>query len=87
VYNAAFVRLMDFEQERAREYYRRAAATLAEEDRRSLAAAEAMHFIYRRLLDEIAAQKFRVFGRRISLSRWYKIGLAASAWRRGRLGW
>ena len=87
VYNEAFVRLMDFEHERAREYYRRAAATLAEEDRRSLAAAEAMHFIYRRLLDEIAAQQFRVFGRRISLSSWSKIGLAASAWRRGRLGW
>lgn len=87
VYNEAFVRLMGFEHERAREYYRRAAATLAEEDRRSLAAAEAMHFIYRRLLDEIAAQQFRVFGRRISLSSWSKIGLAASAWRRGRLGW
>ncbi len=87
VYNEAFVRLMNFEQERAREYYRQATAKLAEEDRRSLAAAEAMHFIYRRLLDEIAAQKFQVFGRRISLSSWCKIRLALYAWRRGRFGW
>ena len=87
VYNGAFVRLMNFEQERAREYYQRAAAKLAEEDRRSLAAAEAMHFIYRRLLDEITAQKFQVFDRRISLSSWCKIRLALYAWRRGRFGW
>lgn len=87
VYNEAFVRLMNFEQERARAYYRQATATLADEDRRSLAAAEAMHFIYRRLLDEITARKFQVFGRRIRLSNWCKIRLALYAWWRGRFGW
>ncbi len=87
VYNEAFVRLMTFEQERAQEYYRQAAAALADEDCRSLAAAEAMHFIYRRLLNEITARKFQVFGRRIRLSTWCKIRLALSAWRRGRFGW
>ena len=82
VYNEAFLRLMRFEEERARQYYRQAEENLAREDRRSLASAEAMHFIYRRLLDEIVARQFRVFETRVALSTSCKIRLALYAWGR-----
>jgi len=85
VYNDSFIRLMAFEGERAKEYYNRAVANLAPEDRRALAAAEAMRLIYRRLLDKLTASNFKVFGTRVTLATSYKIGLALTAWARGRL--
>jgi len=83
VYNNAFVRLMTFEGERAREYYRRAVAHLAPEDRRTLVAAEAMRFIYQRLLDKLTARNFNVLGKRVTIAAPYKISLALTAWARG----
>jgi len=85
VHNEAFVRLMTFEGERAKEYYRRAVTTLASEDRRTLAAAEAMRLIYRRLLDKLVARNFQVFETRVNLTTRCKLGLAFLAWVRGRL--
>lgn len=85
VYNEAFVRLMTFEAERAREYYNRAVSHLAAEDRRPLAAAEAMRLIYHRLLDKLAARHFNVFDTRVTLATAGKIGLVFLAWVRGRL--
>jgi phytoene synthase len=85
VYNEAFVRLMAFEAERARDYYRRAVAALSPEDRRSLAAAEAMRLIYRRLLDKLGARHFQVFAKRVTLPTVDKVGLVLLAWARGRL--
>jgi phytoene synthase len=85
VYNEAFVRLMAFEAERAHDYYRRAVAAFSFEDRRSLAAAEAMRLIYYRLLGKLAARRFRVFNKRVTLPTVDKIGLALFAWARGRL--
>jgi phytoene synthase len=83
VYHDTFVRLMFFEGARAREFYKKAVAHLAAEDRRSLVAAEAMRFIYGRLLNKLEAKRYQVFGPRISLSTPGKIGLALSAWVRG----
>ncbi|MGH7963114.1 MAG: presqualene diphosphate synthase HpnD, partial [Candidatus Binatia bacterium] len=85
VYNDAFVQLMTFEGKRASEYYRRAVAYLAPEDRRTLAAAEAMRLIYQRLFDKLVACHFNVLGTRVTLPTSYKIGLALAAWARGRL--
>lgn len=84
-YNAAFIQLMTFEAERAREYYRRAIAHLSPEDRRTLAAAEAMRLIYSRLLDKLVARRFAVFTTRVTLPTSAKIALAVTAWGRGRL--
>lgn len=83
VYNDAFVGLMAFEEKRAREYYRRAVAHLAPEDRRTLVAAEAMRFIYQRLLDKLTARNFNVLGTRVTIAAPYKISLALTAWARG----
>lgn len=85
VYNEAFFRLMTFEGSRAREFYGKAMAHLAAEDRSSLIAAEAMRLIYARLLQKLEAKRFHVFGPRISLTTPGKICLALTAWVRGKL--
>ncbi len=85
VYNQPFIELMAFECRRAREYYARAAASLAREDRRSLAAAEAMRLIYSRILDRIVARTYNVFSQRVSLPKTYKLGLVLGAWVRTHL--
>ena len=85
VYNDAFCELMAFEGKRARDFYRSAVEKLAAEDRASLVAAEAMRFIYSRLLDKLESRQFRVFEQRVSLTTPGKIGLAVAAWLRGKL--
>lgn len=82
VYNKAFVQLMTFECQRTRDYYARAVAHLAPEDRRPLVAAEAMRSIYSRLLDKIVARNYHVFDSRVSLPTARKVGLALSTWAR-----
>lgn len=81
----AFVRLMNFEGERARTYYRAAVQHLAPEDHRSLVAAEAMRLIYARLLDMLTERHFQVFDTRVTLAPTAKARLALTAWVRGRL--
>ena len=85
-YNEAFVRLMMFEGERAREYYHTAIKHLASEDRLSLVAAEAMRLIYARLLEALTERQFQVFGTRVMLTSTCKVRLALTAWVRGRFG-
>jgi phytoene synthase len=48
-------------------------------DRRSAACTGAMSGIYRRLLDEIAAEPTAVYHQRLSLSGWQKAAVAARA--------
>src|SRR5437667_11385361 len=52
-YDERFVRLMEFEAARAREFFAQAAALLPAEDRHSMVAAEIMASIYRGLLGRI----------------------------------
>ncbi len=85
-YSARVGALMAFECGRARAYYLRARCALAPEDRRALAAAEAMRLIYERLLCRIEARGFDVFHDRISLPRYERVGLALAAWGRAQLG-
>jgi phytoene synthase len=77
--------LLAFECGRARAFYLRANGTLPAEDRRSLAVAEAMRAIYERLLHRIEARRFDVFGRRVALPAYEKLGLAAFGWARAQL--
>jgi phytoene synthase len=84
-YSANVAALVAFECGRARAYYLRALGALAPEDRRALAPAEAMRFIYERLLGRIESRRFDVFGPRITLPRYEKIGLALAAWGRSQL--
>ena len=80
-----FRRLMAFECARAGEYYGRARFSLAEEDRPSLAAAEAMRLIYEQLLRRVIFLRYDVFGVRVRLTSAEKAALAIAAWARPHL--
>jgi phytoene synthase len=86
VYSGAFVRLMEFEARRAREFYERAQHALPPEDRSTLLTAEAMRLIYGSLLDRIVSSNYRVLDRRLSLSAPHKLYLVGRAWATSRLG-
>ena len=76
-YNDAFVQLMEFESERAEEFFSRAAALLPREDRRSMVAAEIMASVYHALLRRMKADRFRVFDKEYRLSKIEKSGRVA----------
>lgn len=71
-HNENFVRLMEFEASRARQFFDRAAALLPREDRRSMVAAEIMGSVYRGLLRRMEQDKFRVFEKEYRLGRMEK---------------
>ncbi len=73
------VRLIEFEVERAREWYSTGWNLLPMLDRRSAACTGAMAGIYRRLLEQIAADPAAVLTRRVSLSPQQKLMVAVRA--------
>ena len=77
-YNERFVRLMEFEAARARQFFTRAAALLPREDRRSMVAAEIMGSVYRGLLRQMELDKFRVFEKEYRLNKLEKAGRIAA---------
>jgi phytoene synthase len=76
-YSDRFVRLMDFEAARAREFFSRAAAALPAEDRRRMVPAEIMGSIYRGLLRRMELDRFRVFEKEYRLGKLEKAGRIA----------
>ena len=84
-YDESFVALMAHGAARAREFYRRAEANFPYPDARSLVPARIMGGIYARLLDEIEARRFRVFGERITVPTRRKVGIALRCWAGARL--
>jgi phytoene synthase len=86
VVNDRFLRLMEFEVARAREYYDRALPLLSLIDRESRPALQAMIAIYRGILTRIEQGGYDVFAERARLSHWEKVGIAARAWLGSRLG-
>jgi phytoene synthase len=85
VYSSNFVRLMEFEANRARNFYREAEAAMPPEDRSTLRTAEAMRMIYGALLARIVSSNYRVLDRRLSLSAPRKLYLVGRAWASGRI--
>ena len=82
----AFLALMRFEAERAIGFYRSADAALPPAERRNMVAAEIMRAVYRRLLDRMQRDGFRVFTRRYSLSKLEKIALIVTTTLRCKFG-
>jgi phytoene synthase len=72
--------LLQFECNRAREYYRRAAAELPAVDRRSLLAAEIMGAIYFEILERIERAGYDVFSQRIRVPRPHRALIALRLW-------
>ena len=77
-YNDRFVKLMEFEAARARQFFARAAEILPREDRKSMIAAEIMSSIYRGLLRRMELDKFRVFEREYGLNKLEKAARIAT---------
>jgi phytoene synthase len=80
-----FARLVEFEADRARDWYATGLGLLPLLDRRSAACTGAMAGIYRRLLDRIAAQPAAALSGRMSLSAGEKALVAVKALA-GRIG-
>jgi phytoene synthase len=74
-----FTRLVEFEAERARDWYATGWQLLPILDRRSAACTGAMAGIYRKLLERIAAQPAAVLSSRVSLSTGEKAMVAVKA--------
>ena len=74
-----FTRLVEFEAERARDWYATGWRLLPMLDRRSAACTGAMAGIYRQLLEQIAAQPGAVLSSRVSLSTGEKAMVAVRA--------
>jgi len=79
IYNASFVRLMQFQAERAHSFFREARRLLPAEDRRSMVAAEGMRSIYFALLQRMEKDRFRLFEKTYRLNRFEKAMLMLSA--------
>jgi 15-cis-phytoene synthase len=77
-YNESFLRLMEFEAARARDFFSKAAAALPTEDRKAMAPAEIMASIYRGLLHQMELDKFRVLEKEYRLSKLEKAGRIAT---------
>lgn len=80
VYNDNFVKLIDFEIERARDYYALADKYLPTEDKYNMFTARAMQYIYYRLLDKISLEKNNVYQKRIRVSNFNKLFISFSVW-------
>ena len=82
VRSAAVKALLRHQGERAREYYRRAAAALPRADVRRLAAAEIMAAIYRAILRHIERKDYDVFSEVARIPRPRRAVIAAMTWAR-----
>lgn len=78
--NENFRRLMEFQIERAQDFYRRALAALPAIDRRAQRAGLVMAAIYRTLLEEIRADGCRVLTQRTALTPVRKLWIAWKTW-------
>ncbi len=74
IYNESFIRLMQFESDRAKTFFEAASAALPREDRHSMVAAEIMGSVYRALLRRMEKDRFRVFEKDYRLTKLEKAG-------------
>ncbi|MCB9249266.1 MAG: presqualene diphosphate synthase HpnD [Ignavibacteriales bacterium] len=79
-YDENFIELMQFQTDRAREFYKIADNNLTKKDKASMFTAKSMEYIYCRLLDIIEQEKFNVFDKRIRVSNFNKMLLALAVY-------
>lgn len=78
VTDTRFIRLMNFEANRAEKFFAESMRLLPQEDRRAMLAAEIMRSIYQALLRRMKLDNFRVFEKDYRLSKTQKVGRAAA---------
>ena len=79
-YNDSFIELMQYECDRALEFFEQARLLLAPEDRRSMKAAEIMASIYWGILKRIQKRCYNVFGKRVRVPRPMKLWTALTVY-------
>jgi len=79
-YGDPFIELMQFECDRARQFFAVARQFLPARDRRAMIAAEIMGAIYWRLLGRIQKRSYNVFGKRVRLPATEKLWIALSVY-------
>jgi phytoene synthase len=84
-YNLHFISLMEFEANRANEYFQLATNNLDLDDKASMFAARAMQHIYFRMLERIIQAKYDVFNQNIQVSTFEKIGISLGVWAKYKL--
>ena len=75
-----FIELMQFECDRARDFFERARQSLPAQDRRAMTAAETMAAIYWRILGRIQERGYNPFGKRVRLRAPEKLWIALSVY-------
>jgi phytoene synthase len=78
--NDNFLNLMEFQYQRAKEFYHKAETSLPARERKTQVASEIMKKIYRELLETIKRRGFNIYSQRISLNPAQKIYLALSTY-------
>ena len=84
-YTPEFVALMEFEAQRAEDYFRRAKDSLPRDDRRAMFAAKIMERIYFHMLVRIKKVRYNVFDRSVSLPKIEQLLIALKYWVKQRL--
>jgi phytoene synthase len=78
-YDQRFIGLMEFEAERARDYYAQSRPLIEMVHRRSRSSLWALIEIYRQLLERIVRSQYDVLSQRVRLPTWEKIRIVARA--------
>lgn len=84
-YNENFQRMMEYQVQRAREYFNAATACLNREDKKAMFAARAMQHIYSRMLNKIVDADYNVYQNKIKISTFKKVGISLGVWAKYRL--
>ncbi len=80
VYNENFTALMNYEANRAKEYFDKANRALDINDKPSMFAARAMQHIYFNLLKKLEARKFDIYSENINVGKTEKVAIAVGVW-------
>ena len=84
-YNENFQRMMQYQVDRAQEYFNAATACLNLEDKKAMFAARAMQHIYYRMLKKIVDADYDVYHNKIRISTAKKVGISLGVWAKYRL--
>ncbi len=77
-YDSRFIALMEFEAERAENFFAQAREALPAQDRQSLVAAEIMRSVYDAILQRMKRYRFRLFEKEYRLSKLEKVSRIAA---------
>lgn len=84
-YTPSFIRLMEFEADRADQFFKKAQENFVQEDRGIMFPAKIMERIYYHTLQRIRQANYNVFDRSITLPRYLQFLIAMKYWIRDRL--